>query len=225
MTQEREFKVQLTEEGAQRLEQLLGPPARTVFQRNHYLDTPDGLLRTHHYGLRLREESLGPRPTSDRRFILTLKGPSITSGALVERLEEEIELNGSTAQRILEEGLDPRGARLDLLGTMADRFGMHWVACLGCVTNERRVFLVRLTDREEPHELELDRTLFPDGSVGYEAELELPPGPKAEVELPPGPPAEIEEQALRELLASAGLPWTPSRSGKYTRFLQCRGQA
>ena len=244
MGQERELKLQLTQEEAGRLEHLLGPPADVILQLNYYLDTSDGLLRRQRHGLRLRKEThlsvdkahgataalrdSGAHGKTISRFVLTLKGPSRAAGEIVERAEAEAEISQAAAEHILEDGLDPDASDLEALKTLAARLGIRRLLSLGHAENERRLLPIRLEGQEKPAWLALDRTSFPDGSVDYEAEFELPTATE-----PPAETCHSEEiirstkdplQALRDLFAAAGLPWKPRHTGKFARFLQRRGQ-
>ncbi len=62
--QERELKIELDEASAVRLMRVLGCPAETVLQDNHYLDDEDGRLREARCGLRLRRRLSVPPPSS-----------------------------------------------------------------------------------------------------------------------------------------------------------------
>jgi uncharacterized protein YjbK len=232
MPLEQELKLALSAQDAERLLELLGPPIRTTVQHNYYLDTPEGHLRKEHYGLRLRVECApqqpgGPishpppargrpprrLPPGAQLFLLTLKGPSTMAGELVSRTEEEVELERAAAERILRDGLDPGATDLAALAAIAARLGLRRVACLGSVTNERRILRLRPAGRKQPLHLEVDCTAFPDGSVDYEMEFELA-----------DPDAAGTLHDVREFIAAAGLPYRVRRCGKFTRFLQRRAR-
>ncbi len=78
MGRECELKIILTEEGLTRLHRALGPAARLLLQRNHYLDAPAGDLRRSQHGLRLRLEVplppswLDPPEGAAQRVLLSL---------------------------------------------------------------------------------------------------------------------------------------------------------
>ena len=87
MGRECELKLALTEEGLARLHRALGPAARLLLQRNHYLDTPAGDLRRSKHGLRLRLEVplppawLDPPEGAAQRVLLPLPAWADAPGA------------------------------------------------------------------------------------------------------------------------------------------------
>ncbi len=208
---ERELKLALTPEESAVLEAHLGPPIRVTSQQNLYLDSAEGHLRREQIGLRLRIERSRAAESSGTRFILSLKGPSRRKGELVERTEEEAEIDRAVAERIQAGGLDPHTSDLPGLAPAARRLGIRQVICLGSVENERRVLALPLPD-ERSAELDLDRTRYPDGNIDWEVELELPEGQSGPV------------QRLRDLFTELGIAWRPHSEGKYSRFLKRRRQ-
>jgi inorganic triphosphatase YgiF len=202
MGEERELKLALTEAQARRLEARLGPPDRVTRQRNHYFDTPDGELRRTRCGLRLRSED-------DRRYLLTLKGPSRAVAGLVERFEAERDATRDEADAWLAHGIDLARARLALPPQLAASAGAMHCVRLGALENERRSW--RLPGGAL--EIEIDRTRHADGTLDCELELEF--------DATKGP----DDTALawvRRLLADAGVPWRPQTRGKLQRFLERR---
>lgn len=213
-----EFKLGLaSEEALDALLRALGPAARPsppVLQVNHFFDTLKSDLGRHGIALRLREE--------DGCFALTAKGRSRTRAALTVRDEHELALDAATARAILEGRLSPLQVLLEraprplepLLEDMRVHAAERPLVELGAFENERRrVASVSLPTEEGPLEvvLELDRTRFPGDRIEREVEVEIAdPGdvPRA-------------ERALRALLASAGIPWTPaaSKAGRFFRYL------
>ena len=200
MGEERELKLELTEAEARRLQAACGPAERILIQRNTYLDTRDGCLRARHYGLRLRHERQGDR----EGYILTLKGPTRRSDAMVVRSEDEVALSATAATEILAEGLRPERAPLERLKELAEELGLAHIVSLGSMENERTVLVLRDVPVAR---LELDRSRYPDGSIAYELEVELPEA------------AEEIVAAVRRALAAWGLPWRPQTQGKFSRFL------
>jgi uncharacterized protein YjbK len=212
MAVERELKLELREDEAARLGQLLGPPERVVLQRNHYLDTAGSALRGLGYGLRLRDE--GP----DGRT-LALKGPGRAAGAITERSEIEARVPPAEAAAILAGRRTLADLPLDLPPVLRGAAGAA-LLCLGTLENERRVHRVRLTTAGAGPagppvdlEIELDRTRHPDGHVDHELEVEWPDAAT------PFPDA-----ALRQLLERAGVPWRPQLRSKLARFLERAGR-
>lgn len=187
------------------------PPAQ---QRNHFFDTPSRGLRRGALGLRLREEA--------GKFTLTAKGPSQKSGsgALAVRREEEVELAEDTARSLLEGRQSPLAvlehalssrAGIELTLWLRAATGGESLSYVGCFENLRTRIHAQLPAAGGPLPvvLELDETSFPGGLMEYEVEVELDP----EVD------ASQAEEALRALLARAGVDGTPAR-GKASRFFE-----
>lgn len=214
--QEIELKLRVADRAAlDAIERTLGgtdtPPAR---QRNHFFDTPARGLRRGALGLRLREEA--------GQFTLTAKGPSQknASGALAVRQEEEVELSADTARAllegqqsplaVLEEALTSR-AGVELTLRLRAATGGDALSYVGCFENLRTRIHAQLPAAGGPLPvvLELDETSFPGGVTEYEVEVEL--GPEVD--------ASEAEEALRALLATAGVDGTPAR-GKASRFFE-----
>ncbi len=209
MAIEREIKLALTEPESARIAELLAPPSRVIHQRNHYLDTPHGALRSRGYGLRLREESPGS-------ISVTLKGPASTQGALTERSEDEIVIERPEAERILSGQATFASLRLPSPPGIAAACAADPLSCWGVTENERRTFRLRVEASSgggHGLDVELDRTTYPDGSIDCELEAEWP-----------DPEAPFPEGELRALLARAGAQWRPQEQSKLAR-LRHRGRS
>lgn len=237
--QERELKIELKAAQVHTLENALGEPRAAWLQENIYLDTSDGALRGRHLGLRLRaewvikpaearEELLGgagledqPSSLGDPSWTLTLKGPSTTKGALHTRSEHELSIGTEVAARIRTEGLAPH--RLDwppLSDLVAPQPAL--LLPLGAIRTHRRRFDCPGPKHSAPGWLDLDTTLYPDGSRGFELELELVAGTVDSGSARPATLAEYAEALVRTYLSGLGIPWRPSREGKFSRFLKRR---
>lgn len=186
-------------------------------QLNHFFDTPRGELRRAGLALRLREEA--------GRFRLTAKGPPVAdAGALTERAEDEVTLDGGWAFEVLagqRSPLDVLRTRLaagtPLLDALQRAAGKRPLARLGSFRNLRRelgpVDLPRAGAEPVRVTLELDRSEFPGGRVDHEVEVEV-----AAADAP------AVEAALREWLGRAGLPWRAAGSKAQRLFEALRGR-
>ncbi len=212
MTVERELKLGLLEAEAEQLSRLLGTPLDTIHQSNYYLDTPDKILRREEIMLRLRIE----RRTEDNlpgdfiRGTLTLKGKSIHLAEMSIRTEEEIEINQDKALVLLNEGLALSDSPLEEIRQTGDKLRVNRVYNQGELINLRKVYRI-----SSAYTLDLDRTEFPDESVDYEIEVELPDGV---VEMP-----ESLRRAVSDLFNRAGVPWRAGNTGKFKRWLERQG--
>jgi uncharacterized protein YjbK len=166
--------------------------------RNEYFDPAVGALGRRGYGLRLREENGALR--------LTLKGPGRAAGALVERSETEVALDRPDAEA-LRAGLRAL-ANLPLVvpPDLVREAGASPLRSLGVLENERRVYGL---GPDFGARLELDRSLYPDGSVTHEAEIEW---------FDPARP--FPEAAVRDLFERARVRWRVEPKSKLARLLE-----
>lgn len=204
---ERELKLALEEEGFRRLRAAAVEVGEEVLQVNTFLDTPEGLLRSCRHALRVRDEG--------GRCLLTVKGPKTMAGNLAVRREEECELPGEVAERMLAGVAVAELPALPPLRHLRAVCGARWEgAVLRPVVSFRNTRLpvvfgaggVRL-------EAVLDRTEYADGAVFFELE--------AEFEDEEG--YRRAEPAFRELFAGLGVPWVPSERSKFGRALERAG--
>jgi uncharacterized protein YjbK len=169
---------------------------RTVLQDNHFFDTEDFALREASYACRLRVTHGGA--------LLTLKGPSSHRGDLSDRPESECKVQPDAARAMLlgilrprefldAQDLSPKERELveDIAQAAAGRELIHH----GHFANLRTTIVTKLAVGEQTIRatLEIDHSLFPDGSSSHEIELEIPDGEDPE----------LYEAALDALLASA----------------------
>jgi inorganic triphosphatase YgiF len=92
MSREIELKLELEEGSAEALKRhpmLGGDPLKSADQLSTYFDTPDHLLRTAGFSLRVRQSS--------GRFVQTVKQSDSASAGLFDRPEWEEEIDGSTS--------------------------------------------------------------------------------------------------------------------------------
>jgi cellulose biosynthesis protein BcsQ/uncharacterized protein YjbK len=186
-------------------------------QLNHFFDTPRGELRRAGLALRLREEA--------GRFRLTAKGPSAAAGALTDRAEDEVTLDGGWAFEVLagqRSPLEVLRARLPagtpLVDALQRAVGKRSLARAGSFRNLRRevgpLELPRAGAAPVRVTLELDRSEFPGGRVEHEVEVEVAAADAAAV-----------EGAMREWLGRAGVPWRTAGSKAQRLFEALEGQA
>ncbi len=175
----------------------LRPVEHVEQQRNTYYDTPDGLLESQRYGLRIRE--------IDGRRIVTMKGPGTGQAGLHRRQEWELEADDPHPAT-----WPPGEARQHALALLADR---PLIALLTITTRRRHLFGVR--DNQDIAELSLDESQIEAGGqreAFCELEIEL---------LPAGSEADLDalETALQE-----HLPLVPENRSKLERGLRLRKQ-
>lgn len=176
----------------------VGPP---LHQLNHYFsDQPE--RPDPHWSLRLRQESEpGQVPLAE----LTLKRGRRQTEALFEATETTVALTPSQAQKVLSPEWPEEIWGLAPLQELQQWLGLRprlW--CLGTLHNIRRrgPFQGKWVG-------ELDMTHFPDGSLGYELEVELT-----------SPELTIAE--VMQDLAPLGSLLRPQSQTKFRRFLDRR---
>ncbi len=237
--QERELKIELMDAHAHTLADDLGEPQTAWLQENIYLDTPHGSLAERRFGLRLRAEWVIEPPAVSNDFVdsfgvegepsglgapawtLTLKGPSTTAGALHVRSEDELQIDAEAAARIRAEGLAPHRFDWPALDALGGPQPVVYLP-LGAIRTLRRRFACPGPDQTVPEWLDLDATLYPDGTRAFELELELDAGPGASELADMDRRAQDAEARVRAYLSDLGIPWHPSREGKFSRFLKRR---
>ncbi|MCK4414154.1 MAG: CYTH domain-containing protein [Candidatus Eisenbacteria sp.] len=219
---EREIKLALTADEHARLRAAWDPAARVLEQRNYYLDTIDGRLQCHGYGLRLRIED-GPVHT------LTLKGPPLEEPAARAagysvRTEQEAHLTAEQAAALLRGASALPDLPLHLPAELTGAVQGGELQNLGLLANRRRVYAAGLPmtpgkgtispGKDGPTlMLELDESRFPDGSRDYELEIELQDLPPDQIPT---------NRALQDFLAQWAIPWCPRSASKLARFLERR---
>lgn len=185
-----------------------------VSQTNHFFDSPSLCLHQHHFVIRLRQ--------AGRSSTLTVKGerksPAGLSGALTERIEEEVQLPAQAADDLLHGRTAPKQV-------IGDHFKDRAASLLqlvdgACPDDELirigqfcnvRIHLppvgLPVGDRSEHVSFELDSSTFPGGRIDHEIEVEITAQSDA---------AGIEA-ALIDLFRRAGIDWFTA-SSKAARF-------
>jgi uncharacterized protein YjbK len=167
---------------------------------NAFFDSEDRQLARAGWALRVRVEN--------KRGLVTVKSIPTTEGAAVVRQEIEAEIPRGVAYDII-------GLRTDLLtgDIMPVEFikqqipNLH-LAKLIQFENVRQKKLFRIGG--DNYLLEVDKTMYTDGSVDYELEVEL-----ADIER-----VETVEEHLRKLFASLAIPFEHQTESKLARALK-----
>ncbi len=200
-----ELKLILEADEVQRLRAGLAAPLREVDQLNHYFDDRNRSLGRAGWGVRIREESGG----DVRRALLTVKHSGVQKGEFIHRPENETSLS---LQRCAE-WLECPAAMFDAvvqLSPALGEFGALELEQVGSMQNRRAVFALPAAPQ---FSIELDRTTWPDASVGWEVELEITEDQSA---------AEAEA-ALRALLSSLDIHWRCGQESKLARLMRMLG--
>ena len=193
-----ELKLLLESDEVAKLRRVLGEPQNSIVQYNRYFDDRDRTLARHGWGLRVRLEIAN---AGSSRVVLTLKHAGTEAGDFVVRPEYEASL--ATA------GLEPFealevGRSLLPDPALLPRVDPVEVARL---ENHREVYGLPL---HEECVIELDHTVWPDGSESDELELEIADGADRFA----------AERALRSLLESCRIPWRVGRESKLERLMR-----
>jgi len=204
-----------------RLIDLHGSGSQLVLQENSFYDTQNGDLALTEWYFRVRNEWKNPlSPEEDYEdqsciddlhpVTLTLKGKSIKKGAAVVRPEIEKVLKGIEARRFMR-GLKSIRSVWPKAGEF-EELRDHTIDSLVLVDhffNERVMQSVVL--RGDEYFLAVDRTIFDDGHVDYEVELELMNSKNNDEELM------VVESALRAYLSKLEVCTVPFLGGKLAR--------
>lgn len=180
----------------------LGKRLDRLEQTNMYFDTPDSDLAQHRWALRARREN--------DRVRLTLKGEGRSEGDFTVRAELESEVPADAWVAIIrgEYALVPHIQAM-LKGSeviLPSDVDLQSLESLGSTTNVRSVYA--LPGSGDPLMVELDETEYPDFSIVYEVELEVPDSSnRGEA-----------TQRLRDVFQAAQVPWRPSTTSKLERF-------
>lgn len=190
-----------------------------IRQTNHFFDSSALCLRKHHFAIRLRE--------AGGTYALTIKGDRSSattgSGALSNRVEEEVEIPESTADALLAGRLSPRRAIREhfedrssaLLQRIDGACRDQELVPVGHFVNER-IHLppvsLPIDNTSESLVFELDTSTFPDNRVEHEIEVEI----RAHSD------AVGIEAALVRLLREAGIEWhtAPSKAARFFAVLE-----
>jgi uncharacterized protein YjbK len=198
-----ELKLLLDEDEAEQLAASLGAPQRVEAQHNVYFDDPTGAWGRAGFGVRLRA-------SGGNEITLTLKGRGRSIGDFVSRGEWELALPAARWPA-LSTGRVPLASELERLivsqGVALPAGLPRDLAPFGFTETTRRVF--PLPGDGPALSLELDRTRYPDESVVFELELEIPdaihePGARTRLEV---------------VLARAGVAYRPSTVSKLQRLM------
>lgn len=198
MALETEIKIRIAPDALEPLREHLGPSTSVDEQRNIYMDSSEGFLRRRKEMLRLRH--IG----NSNRWILCFKGRSKHEDGLFQAAEFEWVLSEHEARAFLDDPTTQETRLSPLISTEQ----LPCLNRLGELVNQRRSYPL-----DTGHTLELDETLFPDGTIEAEIEVELDVADVSMV-----------RAHLDTLLASQGLSGEPQTASKFVRFLRKTGQ-
>jgi inorganic triphosphatase YgiF len=208
-----EIELKLHLEGpaeAEALASFLGAERERLQQENVYFDTLGAAMASLGMAVRLRREN--------ERVLLTVKSAGEERGEFMERGEWEVQLPRSRWTELARGGSALREEALAIVDEEPRRSmeaAMHdgLLVPVGSMQNHRRRFA--LDDSRATPLVELDRTVYPDGSVVFEVELEVDDLRGA---------AQARER-LRAAFERAGIPWRPTSLSKRERLERVLGVA
>ncbi len=198
-----------------------GDGSQLVLQENSFYDTQNRDLASSGWYFRIRNEWQNPLSTVDdyedqdsiqdlHPVTLTLKGRSIRKGAAVVRPEIEKVLKGVEARRFMR-GLENIGSvwpKAREFGDLGDNT-IDGLVLVDHFFNERVLQSIVLCGDE--YSLAVDRTIFDDGHVDYEVELELMHSKNHDEDVT------AVESALRDYLSKLEVCTVPFLGGKLAR--------
>lgn len=166
---------------------------------NGFFDSEDRMLEAAGWGLRARVEL--------NRGLITIKGRALDSSLAVTRAESEAEISRAEALEILSLQTSILDLRVEPITFVNEILSGTDVKCLVRfeTCRQKKGFVIG----DFRYLLEIDKTQFPDGSVDYELEIELP-----DLEQLP-----VIENHLRRMFRSLEIPFRPMRQSKLERAL------
>ncbi|MEK7775406.1 MAG: CYTH domain-containing protein [Candidatus Zixiibacteriota bacterium] len=170
---------------------------------NGFFDTDDRALASHGWALRVRADG--------KRGYITAKSISIQTGAATIRQEIEAQIRLEDALEILNLYKDIRSIHAMPVDFLRDALGDKPVKKLIQFENTRQLKNYRIHDVD--YLFEIDTTLFSDGCVDYELEVELPDVSKVQ----------IVEKELEMLFDQLRIPFVKQTESKFSRALQRAG--
>ena len=185
-----------------RLLAALPEPRRIIVQQNHYFTDTDGQLHEARTMVRIREEAQGGAGCATvEDVLLTVKRRTRVAEGVFEAEETEEPLDGALWRDVLFERKTLDDLESPALRGLRDSgFAGKWVP-EGVLTNKRHVIDL------EGFVLEVDRTLFDDGHVDVEVEVETDNIDGA-------------RSLLERIGTEHGIDFYVQQSGKYSRFLK-----
>jgi len=203
LPQEIEIKLDLqNEENYLKLIDFFDAGGNSVRQSNYFFDTRDNALSSLGWACRIRIED-------DRRAFMTLKGPrekSSVGPAVRTEIEEKMDL--MRAGESIEHGMDISDLTDGLKQIPEAAIEDEKLSKKLSFENHRTSISYALADRSI--NLEMDRTVFSDGSIDYEVEIEL-----AEMST-----YESILEGIRNLFEELSIPVVIQSKSKYRRALE-----
>ena len=184
---------------------FLGQPEREEHQRNVFFDTAERSLGKKGWALRVRVENDCGR--------ITLKGAKTHQSGAAVRDEIEAEISRTLACQIAGLEADLMALEHEPVVKARELIGKKAVKPVVQFQNLRMKKAMRLEDYE--YTFEVDKTEFPDGSVDYELELELPDVSRIE----------WVNTRLQRIMSSLNIPFEPQPESKLARALKRSGNA
>lgn len=166
---------------------------------NGFFDSEDRKLEAAGWALRVRAEL--------NRGLITIKGRAIDSSLAVVRRESEAEISRAEALDILNLQTNILDLQIEPTAFINKILSGAEVQCLVRFETCRQKKGFKIGDYQ--YVLEIDKTQFPDGSVDYELEIELP-----DLEQLP-----VIENQMRRMFQSLQIPFRPMAQSKLERAL------
>ncbi len=181
----------------------LGQIDRELKQINCFFDTEDYKITNDGWALRVRLEP--------ERGLVTVKGKTLENSKAAVRQELEAEISHSDADNIIKLNNDILSLEIEPIEFIKEKWNPSALSKFVHFENSRQYKKIKVGDCNCI--FEIDSTLYSDGSVDYELEIEL----KDE--------SEIEDiyDKLQKLFSSLHIPFINQTQSKFARALKRTG--
>jgi uncharacterized protein YjbK len=198
---EKEIKLNLENENNYRLLVNHFKDRREIEQTNYFFDSPENVLSENGWVLRVRK-------LPDKYKIAAKGAASKGLKGLTVRPEIELDLAAETAETMIERGVLTRDIPAEIMNVFKDFLDTAHLSLIVDFVTTRTI--IEYDAGAVPVQLEIDRTVYKDGSSDFELEIELPVIEAQD---------KVIEQ-IRALLERLNIPFIFQKESKFARGIK-----